>query len=188
MERIQVGRKSFLKFNNLAQSGVFHFSSTKQGWGKDGKSRFTGDHPEAYQSFREELARSLKIEPAQLIFPRQVHGNKVTVVDGPINKPAIPETDALITNQPGLCVCVQTADCVPILLYDPGQKVVAVVHAGWRGTVSKIVSRTVHHMQRYFDSMSENLLAGIGPSIHLHVYHTGLHWFDHHQPNNYFGS
>lgn len=172
MNNTRVGEKYFLKFSKLTEAGVFHFTSTKQGWGKDGKSRFTGDSPELFHTYRQELALALKMDTAQFVFPRQVHGDRVEVVRNPAG-PDIPATDALVTNVPGICVCVQTADCVPVLLFDPVQKVVAAVHAGWRGTVSKIVAKTIHCMQLYFDSEPEDLWAGIGPSIHSHVYEVG---------------
>ncbi|WP_159517523.1 peptidoglycan editing factor PgeF [Sunxiuqinia indica] len=152
--------------------GLVHFTSTRTGWGGDGKSRFTGDEPKVYQSFREELALGLKILPSQLVFPRQVHGSKIEVVTEPAPE-GIADTDALVTNQPNLCICVQSADCVPVLLFDPVQRVIAAVHAGWRGTVAQVVSKTVHTMQLYFDSAPEDILAGIGPSIHLHAYEVG---------------
>lgn len=172
MKKFEVHGKMFYQFNGLDLPGVVQFTSTKQGWGGDGKSRFTGDQPETYQSFRGELARGLKIRPSQLVFPRQVHGSKIEVVNGPVAGD-ITDTDALITNQANLCICVQTADCVPVLLFDPEQQVIAAVHAGWRGTVSQIVSKTVHAMQLYFDSAPEDIVAGIGPSIHLHAYEVG---------------
>ena len=173
MESIRVGEKLFLKFDKLTAAGVFHFSSTKTGWGSDGKSRFTGDRPETYRSFRKELAQSLKIDQQQFVFPRQIHGDRIEIIDTPVMPDAVPDTDALITNLPGVCLGVQTADCVPILLYDPVRKLVAAIHAGWRGTVSKIVSKTVNKMQMYFDSEPENLLAGIGPSISPYLYEVG---------------
>lgn len=173
MEYIQSGEKSFLKFNNLSEAGVFHFTSTRGGWGKDGNARFTGDHPDEYQTFRKELASSFKFDQQHFIFPRQVHGNHIEIIDGSSETSTIPETDALITNQPNICICVQTADCVPILIYDPVQKVAGAVHSGWRGTVNKLVSKTIHKMEISFDSLPEDLLIGIGPSIHLHAYEVG---------------
>ncbi|MGQ7868006.1 peptidoglycan editing factor PgeF [Sunxiuqinia sp. sy24] len=173
MECIQHGEKSFLKFRKLTESGIFHFSSTRKGWGGNGQSRFTGDPPERYQSYRQELANAFQFDPAQLVIPRQVHGTRVAVVNELTVAADLDETDALITNQPHCCVCVQTADCVPILLYDPVQQVVGTIHAGWRGTVGKIASKTVYEMQRHFNTMSEDLIAGIGPSIHLHAYEVG---------------
>ncbi len=173
MERIELGHKSFLTFDKLREAGVLHFTSTKQGWGNDGLARFTGDSPEVYGSFRLELAHAFKLSPEQLIFPRQTHSNQVQLVSQPTETADLAETDALITNQPNICLCVQTADCVPILLFDPVQQVIAAVHAGWRGTVSKLVSKTIHEMQRSFDTFPEDIIAGIGPSIHLHVYEVG---------------
>ncbi|WP_430972535.1 peptidoglycan editing factor PgeF [Sunxiuqinia rutila] len=173
MECIQHGEKTFLKFRKLTDSGVFHFSSTRKGWGGNGQSRFTGDQPETYQSFRQELANAFQLEAKQLVIPRQVHGKRVVVVNELTVPGDLEETDALITNQPQCCICVQTADCVPILLYDPVRRVVGAVHAGWRGTVQKIVSKTVHEMQRHFNTQPEDLIAGIGPSIHLHAYEVG---------------
>jgi polyphenol oxidase len=79
----------------------------------------------------------LGIQSAQLVFPRQTHTNYV-VKSSEFPENEIKETDALVTNQPGICLCVQTADCVPILLFDPVEKVISAVHAGWRGTVKKL--------------------------------------------------
>ncbi len=173
MEIYETGQKSFLKFKNLKQQGVFHFTTTKTGWGRNGPARFTGDEQKSYQGCREELAGALGIDPQQLIFPRQVHGIRIAILDGPVNGPDIPGTDALITNRQGLCICVQTADCVPILIYDPRKQVIAAVHSGWRGTVNKITAKTIHSMELHFDSEPEDLIAGIGPSIHHHVYEVG---------------
>lgn len=172
MKKVEVQGKMFYQFKGLEVPGLVQFTSTRLGWGGDGLARFTGDRSEVYQAYRNELAQALKIKPAQLVFPRQVHGSKVEIVTRPISGD-LPDTDALITSQSDLCICVQTADCVPILLYDPVQQVIAAVHAGWRGTASQIVSKTVHAMQLHFDSMPEDLVVGIGPSIHLHAYEVG---------------
>lgn len=75
--------------------------------------------------------------------------------------------DALITNVPGYCVCVTTADCVPVLLYDRRLQVVAAVHAGWKGTVQHIVSSVMEHMSRNFGTRGVDVVACIGPSISL---------------------
>jgi hypothetical protein len=85
----------------------------------------------------------------------------------------IDNTDALITGEPGLFVCVQTADCVPVLLFDPVKKVVAAVHAGWKGTISKIAGKTVAKMTESFGCNPADIIAGIGPSIHMHAYEVG---------------
>lgn len=147
--------------------------TTKEGWITGSKPRFTGDNESEYAEFRKELAVSCDSETDQFVFPRQTHSDRVVVVSSENHTNTIADTDALITNEPGLFVCVQTADCVPILLFDPGKKVVAAVHAGWRGTVSKILAKTVGQMVEKFDCQPSDIVAGIGPSIHMHAYEVG---------------
>jgi hypothetical protein len=112
------------------------------------------------------------IKPEQLVFPRQTHTNCVAeILDIPETE--IKETDALVTNKTGICLCVQTADCVPILLFDPANNVIAAVHAGWRGTVKKIVEIAVQKMVLKYNSLPENIVAAIGPSISQEIYEVG---------------
>jgi len=73
--------------------------------------------------------------------------------------------DALITRVPGIAIGVETADCVPVLLYDPVMHAVAAVHAGWRSTVKKIVQKTVNRMHEEFGTETSRLIAAIGPAI-----------------------
>lgn len=75
------------------------------------------------------------------------------------------EGDALVTRQIGVRVAVKTADCVPVLLYDPRARAVAAVHAGWRGVVQNIAGAAVAEMTRRFGTQPEDLLAAIGPRI-----------------------
>ncbi len=173
MKNFKAGGKDFLKFTNLTRAGIFHFISTRKGWGHDMKTRFTGNQPGIYQQYRKELANALQVNPQNFVFPRQIHSDHIALIDNPVDFNEIQETDAIITNQPGMCICVQTADCVPLLLYDPHHRVVAAVHAGWRGTVNKIIAKTIHQMQLHFDSEPDELVTGIGPSIHLHAYEVG---------------
>ncbi len=75
------------------------------------------------------------------------------------------DADGLITRQPGILLGIQTADCVPVLIADPVELVVAAFHSGWRGTVEAIVQSGVARMQAEFGSLPANLIAAIGPSI-----------------------
>jgi YfiH family protein len=81
--------------------------------------------------------------------------------------------DASVTNRPGLLLAVQTADCVPILLVDAKRPAVAAVHAGWRGTLQRIVAKTVGQMQMQFGSRPADLLAALGPAIGGCCYQVG---------------
>lgn len=81
--------------------------------------------------------------------------------------------DAFASRQPGLLLGIQTADCVPILLVDPRTRAVAAIHAGWRGTLQRIVTKTIGRMQMEFGTMPSNLLAALGPSIGGCCYEVG---------------
>lgn len=173
MRKLIQGRLSVFKFESFRKyKGIAHFITTKEGWVSGDKSRFTGDDALDYAEFRKELAASCELDSGRFVFPRQTHSDHVAVVSSG-NNHTIANTDALITNEPGLFVCVQTADCVPILLYDPQKRVVAAVHAGWRGTVSKIAMKTIRQMTEKFDCQPSDIVAGIGPSIHMHAYEVG---------------
>ena len=102
-----------------------------------------------------------------LVLPRQTHSDNVCF-STEASRPQ--DTDAVITNQPGLCMCVKTADCTPILLYDDNKHVVAAVHAGWRGTLKGIVRKTVNAMKPLCPT---DLHAIIGPSISLQQFEVG---------------
>lgn len=131
----------------------------------------TADKTDHVTSNHRALAESIESPGEALFFTRQVHGNQVVRVDS-LACP-VPEADALITQSPGICICVQTADCVPILLFDPENKAVAAVHSGWRGTVQHILVRTLEAMNRAFGTNPAKVLAGIGPSISPEVYEVG---------------
>ena len=166
------------KNNKLTQYSIFKpyenllaFSTTKQTLEKEAP-RFTGDAPEIFLNNREQLANLLQLKTTQLVFPRQTHTNCVALLSE-LPEKEITETDALVTDLPGICLCVQTADCVPVLLFDPRKQVIAAIHAGWRGTVKKIVNAAIEKMKNNYGSFPENLLALIGPSIGPGVYEVG---------------
>lgn len=110
--------------------------------------------------------------PSERIFiPRQTHSVNVCWATGPGE---VPDTDAVITHVPDLCVAVKTADCIPVLLYDETQRLVAAIHAGWRGTVGRIVERTIREMK----SKGTDLHAIIGPGISLDAFEVGDEVYD----------
>jgi polyphenol oxidase len=106
-----------------------------------------------------------------LISLKQFHSDVVHVFE---TAPAEPcRGDASSTNQPGLLLGVQTADCVPILLVDPRRRAVAAVHAGWRGTLQRIVMKAIGKMQMEFATKPADLLAALGPAIGGCCYEVG---------------
>ena len=108
----------------------------------------------------------------QVLKVKQVHGTGVLSIDRRItNWRAFEATivscghDAIVTNQPDILLSIQTADCVPILFLDEVRRVVAAVHAGWRGTLGGIVTKTLLVMQNRFRCNVRTIRAAVGPSI-----------------------
>lgn len=81
--------------------------------------------------------------------------------------------DALLSCHPGILLTIRVADCMPVFIVDPERRVIAAVHAGWRGALNRIISKTVGEMLRTFDSSPGSLLAAIGPSIRECCYEVG---------------
>jgi len=102
---------------------------------------------------------------------KQIHSDVIHLFETP---PAeVCRGDASTTNRPGLLLAVQTADCVPILLVDPKNRAVAAVHAGWRGTLRRIVTKAIGKMPMHYATKPTDLLAAIGPSIGGCCYEVG---------------
>jgi YfiH family protein len=115
-----------------------------------------------------------------LVTVRQIHSAVTLAVTGESPAALVSETgralcegDGLITATPGLLLGVQTADCVPVLVVDTARRIVAAFHAGWRGTVARIVEHGVIRMQQEFGSRPESLMAAVGPSIGACCYTVG---------------
>src|SRR5438132_3980216 len=111
-----------------------------------------------------------------LISLRQIHSDLIHRVDGVQmdRMPADPLVgDGMVTDTPGLLVAVQTADCLPIILVDRKRRAVGVFHAGWRGTVKRIVEKGVGEMRRHFKSDPRDLVAAIGPGVQGCCYEVG---------------
>ena len=104
--------------------------------------------------------------PYPVIQGHQVHGSKVAIIDRPdITREELEGYDAFITDLPGVAIGVRTADCVPILIYDPVHRAVAAVHSGWKGTVLMVSRSTVNRMGERFGSIPADLEVVIGPAI-----------------------
>jgi len=102
-----------------------------------------------------------------VISVKQVHGKTVLVFDQPLdaNATITQEGDALVTSQPNVLLVVRTADCVPVLVVDLKLRVVAAIHAGWRGAVAGIVGETLSVLKHQYGTKEKHLRVAIGPSI-----------------------
>lgn len=115
-------------------------------------------------ALKEIAARILNLEKGQIATINQTHSDAV-FVHNVGNRAADEGVDAHITDRHGIALGVVTADCVPVLLIDRKKRIVAAVHAGWRGTAKKILQKTVKKMLDSFGSKPEDMIAGIGPAI-----------------------
>jgi YfiH family protein len=122
----------------------------------------TSDLLEHVEENRRRFFSSLGIDPDQVSSSHQVHGDRILTVTKPGRFEGY---DALMTNRPHHFLTVTVADCTPILIYDAGQQAVAAIHAGWRGTVARIVEKTVQAMQDQFSSRPAQCFAYVGTSI-----------------------
>jgi purine-nucleoside/S-methyl-5'-thioadenosine phosphorylase / adenosine deaminase len=125
---------------------------------------FTGwDTHENVLENRRRFQSALGATDLSLVTLKQFHSDVIHVFETPPSDPC--RGDASLTRKPGLLLGVQTADCVPILLVDPTTRTVAAVHAGWRGTLQRIVTKTIGRMLMEIGTKPSNLLAAVGPSI-----------------------
>jgi YfiH family protein len=116
---------------------------------------------------RERLRRALGF--SRLTGMHQVHGNDVQVLEGN----AVSKCDGLLTDRVGAGVFVQSADCVPLLLWASKAKAVAAVHAGWRGTLARIASQAVAKLEEIYGAAPEEIHAAMGPAIRVCCYEVG---------------
>ena len=173
----------FYRFKNLSnEPGCMH-AVTK----KDPNEPYalslalhTGEALDEIVANRQKIISELDLsEKAYFVVADQTHSDHITVITEAATKGwealenAVADSDALITDLPGVMLVILTADCVPILLYDRKKKVAAAVHAGWKGTRLQIVFKTVEKMVEEFGSDPADILAGIAPSIGKCCYEVG---------------
>jgi polyphenol oxidase len=165
------------KFNNLtSQPGITHFVTDR--YSPADASGFTlslsslPDKQQVYKN-RSMLAEAVGISSNCLYFPSQVHKANIVQVTNSTTREMLQETDALVSDEQGLCITVMSADCVPILLYDTRNNAIGAVHAGWRGTVGQLLFKTLQTMKTLYGTSGKHIIAGIGPSVCQDSYQVG---------------
>jgi YfiH family protein len=186
------GRLKYLTSKLLDSAGfLLHAYSTRQG----------GISKEPYNSLnlglsgqddkqnviqnRKLFCKATGIEPYQIFCVNQVHGNEVLLVDDPVleawrkKREAMPpekesvRADALLTNLPGVALAILTADCLPIIIADPERKAIAIVHAGWRGTLQGVTQQALFKLGECFGGRPGEWLISLGPCIGACCYTIG---------------
>ncbi len=179
-------RIALIQFPILLQfSELIHFSTTRMG----GNS----NHPQSSLNMgfvrtdftnnvienRKLVAEALNFPVESMIFSRQTHSDHIAIISaedkgkGVFYKPtAIQDNDGYVVSESNICPVVMTADCVPVFLYDPTERIASVVHSGWRGTVQHISSKAVEIMISK-GTKPQNIVAAIGPSAGSCCYEVG---------------
>ena len=180
MQRSTFGSLVYYQFGSLLpfpelSHGVFTRlgGHSRPPWHSLNTGHTVGDDPEAVDANHRLICEALGFCTEDIVSPHQVHGATVARVDAGDRGRVVYDTDALITDAPGVVLMLRFADCTPIWLYDPIRRVVGLAHAGWRGTVAGTVRAAVEAMQSAFGSDPSDVLAGLGPSIGPCCYEVG---------------
>ena len=152
----------------IQDSGIISYFTQKE----DGNMSFSRDKdPDSVRLRFQTVAKKLGLVYGAMVCAHQTHGIRVGLVTeahkgSGISKPLVfDETDALITNLPGVALCTIHADCIPIQFWDPRHKAIGAAHSGWKGTSGEIAACVVKEMAAAFGTKPDELRAAIGPGI-----------------------
>jgi YfiH family protein len=120
------------------------------------------DNPQLVKKNRKLFLNKLDIDPKMLALPDQIHSSNIRIISKPGK---ILKTDALISTEKGVYLGVQTADCLPIFIYAPRMGIVAIVHAGWRGVVQNIITKTLDVLLNQPGAIAADFFVAIGPGL-----------------------
>ena len=165
---------------------LVHFTTTRHGgfsvgaYGELNVSFAVGEESTLVAQNRHLIASVFGLESHKLLFGRQIHERTIRVIKPDFfERPPeerhqqLTAVDGLITNLKEVCLCILSADCAGILLFDPQESVIGAIHAGWRGTVKKIATSAIDIMQQNFDCQASNIVAAIAPCIGVDSYEVG---------------
>ena len=174
-----------LKYYEVADR-VSAFYTTRKGgvscgcYGGFNVNAFCGDDETHVTANRRLLAKELGVAKDRLIIPHQTHGIESRMIaeeffglPGRVRQMLLEGIDCVMTDVPGVCIGVSTADCIPLLFYDRAHHAAAAVHAGWRGTLNKIAHKAVVEMHHCFKTVPQDVVAVIGPGISLANFEVG---------------
>jgi len=171
MIEIQQGdltRYVFQSFEGMAHAhGVFarHGGVSRGCFASLNVGRTVGDDPASVDENHRRVYESLGISASAVVSARQVHGDQVALVQQNDGGRLYAETDALISDVPGLYLLLRFADCVPLFFYAPKRHAIGLAHAGWQGALRGIAGKTAEAFMAAFGCPADDVLVGIGPAI-----------------------
>jgi len=180
MIKVNHGPLQLFQFENLNNfPGIRHAVTTRHGGISEGYADSLNlglgvdDRLSYVEENRRRLAEYMGVPLEKLIFQKQTHSTNYKIITSKNYKDFHDNNDALITAEKGIAIASLGADCVPVLLYDPVNEVIAAVHSGWKGTVNGITRIVVDAMRTEFNTKPQDIIAGIGPSICSSNYEVG---------------
>lgn len=171
MTQYRDGALAWHAFETLTDERVLHGVFTRRGGSSLGPfaslnvGHTVGDQVEHVEANHRAVYRALGVPAASVAAAHQVHGDRIARVTERNGGRVEPQTDALISNTPGLTLMLRFADCAPVLFYAPAHGAVGIAHAGWKGTMLKIAAKTALAMMSAFGCQPEEIRVGIGPAI-----------------------
>lgn len=171
----------YFVFESLKREGLVHAIFTRRGgcspepWRSLNVGRLVGDQEDRIEENHQRAFLAVGRRQESIFDVRQIHSSNVFVINSHKSQLVFenPEADAILTDAPDKTLFMRFADCVPILFYDPDNRVAGIAHAGWRGTVKGVAPAVVKQMVANFNSVEERILVGIGPSICVDHYEVG---------------
>ncbi len=131
------------------------------------------DSPERVAANRKRFLAALNLDQAGLATLHQIHSDRIHIIKDVADQWNQADGDALVTRIENCALAIQTADCLPILLADPQNKISAAVHSGWKGTLARILQKTIEAMKREFGSDPAQIVVAIGPGIRSCCFEVG---------------
>ncbi len=175
----QVESYRFFQFETLPNQYLVHAIFTRHGgvspkpWQSLNVGSTVGDDRNRVGENRRRIFEVMDRDPDSLFDVWQVHSARYVIARAPRKNEPYHQADVILTDTPGVTLLMRFADCVPIMLFDPGHQAIGLVHAGWMGTVRRVVQSAVRGMIENFDSDPREIRAGLGPSVGPDHYEVG---------------
>jgi len=179
MPFVNDGSLKYYVYDILAAEGVRHGVFTRHGgvsaapWDTLNTGLTVGDRESDVHENRRRIFTALGSDTESVFDVCHVHSDRILHAGAPRREAQIQQADGMVSRTSGITLMMRFADCVPLLLYDPGKKVVAMAHAGWKGTALRIAARVVEAMVDTFGCIPADVIACIGPSICIEHYQVG---------------